>query len=81
MPSHDGTSAPDDRLLSPRTAAEYLDISLGAMRMRIWRKQVPCVRVGGRNFLRYSELMRYIKHAPDRHKSPLPDEVSEEQPT
>jgi excisionase family DNA binding protein len=71
--SHD----PDDRLLSPRAAAKILDCKLGALRQRIQRKQLPVVKVGRCNYIRYTDLMRYIKTRPDRHKSPM--DVEEEQ--
>ena len=48
------------RLLTIAAASDWLGMSQRALRARIWRKQVPIVRVGGRVYLDREALNQWI---------------------
>jgi hypothetical protein len=48
------------RLLSVGPGARVLGMSERALRARIWRRQIPVVRIGRRVFLDRNQLNRWI---------------------
>jgi excisionase family DNA binding protein len=51
---------PIDHLLTPQHVAEILGLPLGAIRMRIKRRQLPSVKMGRRNMVPESLLRTYM---------------------
>ena len=49
------------RLLDKEKAAAYLGMEKGALVMRVWRKQIPCIRVGRRVFFDVKALDQWIE--------------------
>jgi len=51
------------KLLTIEQASERTQLSPKAVRMKIWRKEFPVTRLGGRVFVEESQLERYLELA------------------
>jgi len=51
------------KLLTIEQASERTQLSPKAIRMKIWRKEFPVTRLGGRVFVEESQLERYLELA------------------
>jgi len=51
-------------ILNTKSAGDLLDCSEGAIRIRVYRKQLPFRKIGGRLFFLRDELMQFVHTAP-----------------
>jgi len=50
-----------DRLVAVPEAAEFLGISPGSLRNLVWKREVPCYKIGARVRFKISELQIWIE--------------------